>query len=74
MAWDVEYRKPPVLLRMGLKIRLDEDLYGLLAGLHFHSDRCILEIYLVATTVLSSNNCVRHVIPSYPTNENADSF
>jgi hypothetical protein len=63
MAWDVDYRKPPMLLWMGLKIRLDEDLYGLLAGVHFHSDRCVAKIYLMATTVLASNNRVRHFLP-----------
>ena len=63
MAWDVEYRKPPMLLCMGLNIRLDEDLYGSLAGVHFHSNRCVAEIYLMPTTVLPSNNRVRHVLP-----------
>jgi hypothetical protein len=63
MAWDVDYRKPPMLLCMGLKIRLDEDLYGLLAGVHLHSDRCVAKIYLMATTVLASNNRVRHFLP-----------
>jgi hypothetical protein len=63
MAWNVDYRKPPMLLCIGLKICLDEDLYGLLAGVHFHSDRRIAKIYLMATTVLPSNNRVRHVLP-----------
>src|ERR1700730_17725674 len=60
MARDVEARKPPMLLCMGLKICLDEDFYGLLAGVHFHSDRCVAKIYLMATTVLPSNNRMCH--------------
>ena len=52
-----------MLLCMGLKICLDEDLYRFLAGVHFHSDRCVAKIYLMATTVLASNNSVRHFLP-----------
>jgi hypothetical protein len=48
---------------MGLKICLDEDLYRFLAGVHFHSDRVIAKIYLMPTTVLASNNGVRHFPP-----------
>jgi hypothetical protein len=55
VAWDVEDRKPPMLLCMGLKICLDEDFHGFLAGVHFHSDRVIAKIYLMPTTVLASN-------------------
>ena len=62
MARDVDYRKPPTSLGEGFKIRLDEDLYGLLAGVHFHSDRCVAKIYLMATTVLASNNRMRHIL------------
>jgi hypothetical protein len=47
VAWEVECRKPPVLLCMGLKICLDEDLYRFLAGVHFHSDRVVAKIYLM---------------------------
>jgi hypothetical protein len=32
MAWEVECRKPPMLLCMGLKIRLDEDSLRFLTG------------------------------------------
>ena len=33
-------------LCMGLKICLDEDLYGFLTGVHFHSNRVVAELYL----------------------------
>ena len=55
--------KPPMLLCMGLQICLDENLYGFLAGVYLHSDRCVAKIYLMATTVLASNNSVRHFPP-----------
>ena len=37
---------------MRLKIRLDEDLDGFPASMHFDADRCIGEIDLVPATVL----------------------
>src|SRR6266487_3950155 len=51
---------------MRLKIRLDEDLDGFLASMHFDADRCIGEIDLVPATVLPTDNCMRHfrVAPS----------
>jgi hypothetical protein len=63
MTWEVECRKRTMLLWMGLKICLDEDFYGFLAGVYLHSDRCAAKIYLMATTVLASNNRVRHFPP-----------
>jgi len=46
---------------MRLKIRLDKDLDGFLAGVHFDADRCIAEIDLVPATALPSDNRVRHL-------------
>ena len=57
---DVEYRKPPTPLCMRFKICLDKDLYGFFAGVHSHSDRCVAKIYFMTTTVLASNNRMRH--------------
>ena len=51
-----------MLLCMGLKICLDEDLYRFLAGIHFHSDRVVAKVYLMPTTVLPSNNRMRHFL------------
>jgi hypothetical protein len=62
VAWEVECRKPPMLLCMGLKICLDEDLYRFLAGIYFHSDRVVAKVYLIPTTVLPSNNRMRHFL------------
>jgi hypothetical protein len=55
-----------MLLCMGLKICLDEDLYRFLAGIHFHSDGCLAKIYLMPTTVLPSNNRMRHFLTPHP--------
>jgi hypothetical protein len=57
-----------MLLCMGLKICLDEDLYRFLASVHFHSDRVVAKIYLMPTTVLASNNGIRHLLPLSVTN------
>ena len=51
----------PPLFRARLEIRLDEDLNGLLAGVHFDADRRIAEIHFVSTTVLSTDYGVRHL-------------
>jgi hypothetical protein len=60
MARDIEDRKPPPLFRMRLKVCLDEYLHRFLAGVHFDPERRIAKINLVAATVLSSDNRVRH--------------
>ena len=60
VARDIEDRKPPTLFRMRLKVCLDEYLHRFLAGVHFDPKRRIAEIDLVAATVLSSDNRVRH--------------
>ena len=48
-------------LGMGLKIGLDENLDGLVAGMDFHAYRCIAEIDFVPTTIVSANDRVRHL-------------
>jgi hypothetical protein len=63
MARDIEDRKPPMSLRVRFKICFHKDLYSFLAGIHFHSDRCIAKIYFMTTTVLASNNRMRHFPP-----------
>jgi hypothetical protein len=47
---------------MGLKIGLDENLDGLVAGVNFDADRRIPEIDFVPTTIVSTNNRVRHSV------------
>jgi hypothetical protein len=45
---------------MRLEVCLDEYLHRFLASVHFDPKRRIAEIDLVAATVLSSDNCMRH--------------
>jgi hypothetical protein len=60
VARDIEDRKPSPRLRMRLEVCLDEYLHRFLAGVHFDPERRIAEINLVAATVLSSDNHMRH--------------
>jgi len=60
VARDIEDRKLPPLFRMRLEVCLDEYLHRFLAGVHFNPKRRIAEIDLVATTVLSSDDRMRH--------------
>ena len=60
VARDIEDRKPPTLFGMRLKVCLDEYLHRFLAGVHFDPERRIAEINLVAATVPSSDNGMRH--------------
>jgi hypothetical protein len=60
VARDIEDRKPSPRLRMRLEVCLDEYLHRFLAGVHFDPERRIAEINLVAATVLSSDNRMRH--------------
>jgi hypothetical protein len=62
VTWDIEDRKPPSLFRMGLKIRLNENLHCFLAGVHFDTNRSTAEINLVTTAVLPSDNRMCHVL------------
>jgi hypothetical protein len=62
VTWDIEDRKPPSLFRMGLKIRLNENLHCFLAGVHFDTNRSTAEINLgeieraIAAFAQSSNS------------------
>jgi len=49
---------------MGLKICLDKNLDGLVAGVDFDADRCIAEIDFVSATNLSPDDRVRHLRPA----------
>jgi hypothetical protein len=60
VAWDIEDRKPPPLFRMRLEVCLNEYFHRLLTGVHFDPERRIAEINLVAATVFSSDNRMRH--------------
>jgi hypothetical protein len=60
VPWDVEKDEAAAFLGMGLKIGLDKNLDGLVAGVNFDADRCIAEIDFVPTTIVSTNNRVRH--------------
>jgi len=53
VPWDVEKDETSASLGMGLKIGLDKNLDGFVAGVNFDADRCIAEIDLVPTTIAS---------------------
>src|SRR6266567_334115 len=61
VAGDVDYCKPPSLFCKHLKIRLDEDLDRLLAGVDLNANRCSAKIHFVPATILSSNDGMRHL-------------
>jgi hypothetical protein len=48
VPWDVEKDEAAAFLGMGLKIGLDKNLDGLIAGVNFDPDWCIAEIDFVA--------------------------
>ena len=60
MAGNVENGEASTLLRMRLEVRFDENLDGLFAGVDLDTDRRVAEVDLVASSVLSSNDGVRH--------------
>ena len=60
LAGKVEKGKAPTLFRKRLEIGLDENLDGLVAGMNFDTNRCVAKVNLVAASVLSSNDGVRH--------------
>jgi hypothetical protein len=64
VPWDVEQSEASASLRMGLKIGLDKDLDGFVAGVNFDADRGIAEIDFVPATIVSTNNRVRHFGPA----------
>ena len=49
---------------MGLKIRLDKNLDGLVAGVDFDADWCIAETHFVSATILSPNDRMRQLRPA----------
>jgi hypothetical protein len=57
---DVEKREAPTFFRHCIEIRLDENLDGLFAGINLDTNGRIAEIDLVSSSVLSSNDGVRH--------------
>jgi hypothetical protein len=53
VPWDVEKGETSASLGMGLKIGLDKNFDGLVAGVNFDADWCIAEIDFVPTTIVS---------------------
>jgi len=60
MARNVEKSDEPTLLRERLEIRLNKYLYCLFTGVNLDANRRIAKVNLVASSVLSSNDGVRH--------------
>jgi hypothetical protein len=60
MARNVEKSDGPTLLRERLEVRLNEYLDGLFTGVNLNANRRIAKVNLVASSVLSSNDGVRH--------------
>jgi hypothetical protein len=60
VAGNVEKGEAPTLLRERLEIRLDENLDGLFAGINLHAYGRVAKVNLVASSVRSSNDGVRH--------------
>jgi hypothetical protein len=60
VAGDVEKGEAPTLLWGRLEIRLDENLDGLFAGINLDTNGRVAKVHLVASTVRSSNDGVRH--------------
>jgi hypothetical protein len=60
VAGNVEKGETATLLRERLEIRLDENLHGLFAGIDLHPNRQVTKVYLVPSSVRSSNDGVGH--------------
>jgi hypothetical protein len=60
VAGNVEKGETATLLGERLKIRLDENLDGLFAGINLDTNGRVAEIDLVSSSVRSSNDGVRH--------------
>jgi len=60
VAGNVEKGETATLLGELLKIRLDENLDGLFAGINLDTNRRVAEIDLVASSVCSANDGVGH--------------
>jgi len=54
VAGNVDKREAPTLLGERLKIRLDENLHGLFAGINLDTNRCVAKVDLVPSSVRSS--------------------
>ncbi len=59
---DIEKDEAAAFFGMRLKIGLDKNLDGLVAGMDFDADRRIAEIDFEPTTIVSSKNRVRHLV------------
>jgi hypothetical protein len=64
VPWDVEKDETAAFLGMGLEIGLDENLDGLVVGVNFDPDRRIAEIDFVPTTIVPSDDRMRHFVPA----------
>jgi hypothetical protein len=60
VARNIEECEAATLLRERLEIRLDENLYGLFAGINLDTNGRIAKFNLVASPVPSSNDGVGH--------------
>jgi hypothetical protein len=60
VAGNVEKREAPTFFRHRIEIRLDENLYGLLAGINLDTNGRVTEIDLMSSSVRSANNGVGH--------------
>ena len=60
MTRNVEKSDAPTLLRERFEVRLNEYLDGLFTGVNLNANRRIAKVNLVASSVLSSNDGVRH--------------
>jgi hypothetical protein len=60
MARNVEKSDAPPLLGEGLEVRLNKYLDCLFTGVNLNANRRIAKVNLVASSVLSSNDGVRH--------------
>jgi hypothetical protein len=60
VSGNVEQGKTPTFLRVGLRIRFDENLDSLFAGVDLDTNSLFAEVDFVASPVLSSNDRVGH--------------
>ena len=60
MARNADNRKAPAFFWKRVKIRLDEDLNGITAGVNFDANGRIAKIDFVTSSVLSSNDRIGH--------------
>jgi len=60
VARNVDKSEAPTFLRERIEIRLYENLDGLFAGINLDTNGRIAKVHLMASSVLSSNDGVRH--------------